>query len=119
MLAGTLLLAVTTDIDFFSPVSGAAMGDVARATYIVLAVLTIVAALWLWALSRRGWALMMVLVGLGLVFNLVLWWYGDPNYIRMAIQAATALYLNSSPVRRLFIRSHDVSRVVVKETGGV
>jgi len=32
----------------------------------------LVAALWLWTLSRRGWVMMMLLVGTGLIFHLVL-----------------------------------------------
>ncbi len=74
------------------------------------------ASLWLATLSRRGWALTMVLVGIGLIGNLYLWFLNEPNFVRMAIQAATALYLNSAPIRRIFQREDDVTTIQLRDT---
>src|SRR3954447_26594704 len=82
--------------------------------YLAWGVLNVAAALWLWSLSRRGWVLTMVLVGIGLIANLYLWSIGQPAWIRMAIQAATAFYLNSAAIRELFERRHDVEPFVLR-----
>jgi hypothetical protein len=78
-------------------------------------VLVIVAAVALWLLSRRGWALMMVLVGVALAANLLIWWF-DPaktEWLRMSLNVIVAFYLNSAQVRNLFITHHDVSRIAL------
>jgi hypothetical protein len=84
--------------------------------YVAWGVLNIVGALWLWTLNRRGWVLTMVLVGIGLVANLYLWALGQPAWVRMAIQAATAFYLNSSSIRALFERHNDIEPIVLRDT---
>jgi len=106
-LAVTLLPVFAETFPGISPVDGISQTDRWRDVYMVWAVLNVLAALWLWTLSRRAWALTMLLVGIGLSANLVLWLVNEPNWLRMAIQAATAFYLNSAPVRALFQR-HDV-----------
>ena len=58
----------------------------------------------------------MVLVGLGLFANLYLWWIGQPTWVRMAIQAATAFYLNSAPIRALFERRNTFEPIVLRDT---
>lgn len=73
----------------------------------------LVAAFLLWRLSRRGWALTMVIVGLGLVANLVYWWVGEPNHLRMALNVVMAFYLNSRSVRAIFERRMEVTKVVL------
>src|SRR3954452_9866929 len=87
-----------------------------REIYLGWAVLNLVAALWLWSLSRRGWVLTMVLVGVGLIANLYLWSIGEPAWVRMGIQAATAFYLNSEPIRVLFERRHSVEPIILRDT---
>jgi hypothetical protein len=86
-----------------------------REIYVGWAVLNLVAALWLWTLSRRGWVLTMVLVGIGLIANLYLWSIGEPAWIRMGIQAATAFYLNSAPIRELFERRRTVEPIILRD----
>src|SRR4051794_27164943 len=84
--------------------------------YLVWGILNIGAAIWLWSLSRRGWVLTMVLVGIGLIANLYLWSIGQPAWIRMAIQAATAFYLNSAAIRELFERRTTVDTIVLRDS---
>ena len=98
-LAITLLPGIAETFPGASPIGGILMSDLWRDIYLGWAVINVLAALWLWTLSRRGWVMVMVLVGIGLIANLFLWTIGQPAWLRMAIQAATAFYLNSAPVR--------------------
>jgi hypothetical protein len=115
VLGISLLAGAAGREEIFSSV-GEAMTDVARAAFLVSGLLVIGAALWLFSLSRRGWVLTMVFVGVGLLANLVLWYLGTPSYLRMAVQAATALYLNSAPIRELFVRHDEVSTIPIRES---
>lgn len=114
--AVTLLPGVAETFPGISPIGGMPLSDFGRWVYVMWAALAILAALWLWTLSRRGWAMIMVLTGLGLIGNLVLWYTGNPNFVRMAIQAATALYLNTSAVQQLFLRREQVSTIQLSES---
>jgi hypothetical protein len=118
-LAATLLPGLAESFSGISPIAGWALDEVTRWVFIGWAVLSVLSAIWLWTLSRRGWALTMLLVGVGLVANLVLWSIGQPHFVRMAIQAATALYLNSAPVRRLFERDDVVEAIVLRDDADV
>jgi len=74
-----------------------------------------VAAISLFMLRRRGWALMMLLVGIALLFHLATWW-NDPAktpWISMGVNVVTAFYLNSAGVRQLFLRHHEVTRISI------
>jgi hypothetical protein len=51
-----------------------------------------------------AWGLGMLLVGVGLVAQLVAYFRGDPNLVRLAIYVAMAFYLNQRPVREVFLR---------------
>jgi hypothetical protein len=115
-LAMTLLPWVAESFPGASPLAGITLSDMWHEIYIVWAILNVLAAIWLWTLSRRGWVLVMVLVGIGLVANLYLWSIGQPAWLRMAIQAATAFYLNSSPVRNLFERRTRFDSIVMRDT---
>jgi hypothetical protein len=79
------------------------------------AVLVVVAALSLWLLHRRGWVLMMVLVGGALAANLVVWWLDAEatNWVRLTLNIVVAFYLNSAQVRDLFLARHEVSRIAL------
>jgi hypothetical protein len=91
-----------------------AEGDpVARGFVLLWCALVITAVVLLLALRRRGWALMMVLVGLSLAANLATWWFhpGEARWVTMGIDVLTALYLNSAQVRRLFLQRHEVTRI--------
>jgi hypothetical protein len=115
-LAITLLPGFAETFTGISPIGGWSLDDVTRGVFIAWAVLSVLSALWLWTLSRRGWAMTMILIGVGLIGNLALWWLGQPHFVRMAIQAATALYLNSAPVRQLFERRREVETIVLRES---
>lgn len=107
LLAVSLLAGVVTNTDVLSSTSDQALEPATRVAYLAWAVMTLVFAFWLWRLKRRGWVLTMVLTGLSLAANLAEWWSGDPNFVRMAFPAATAFYLNSAPVRDLFLPHDD------------
>lgn len=81
-------------------------GDVARVVANAYGALAIVAVIGLWFLSRRAWALTMLLVGVALVFGLYAWWLGEPNYPRLVLNAIIALYLNQSAVREAVGERH-------------
>jgi hypothetical protein len=107
LLAVSLLAGVVTNSDVLSSAPDQALTPEARAVYLAWAIMTLVFAFWLWRLKRRGWVLTMVLTGLSLAANLADWWSGDPNFVRMAFPALTAFYLNSAPVRDLFLPHDD------------
>src|SRR6187549_1309386 len=111
-LAITLLPWFAESLPAFTPADNVQFG---REPYVVWALLNVAAAVWLWTLSRRGWVLTMVLVGIGLVANVYLWSIGQPTWIRMAIQAMTAFYLNSAPIRELFERRSEVEPIVLRD----
>jgi hypothetical protein len=92
------------------------MTQVESQFYVAAAIVIIFGALWLWMLSRRGWVFTMVLVGLALVANLYFWFIGEPHWIRMTVQAFSAFYLNSAPVRELFLTEPTVTRLDVGGT---
>jgi hypothetical protein len=117
-LAGTLVVSLVTGEDLFAPIPGTVLAEEYRPVYVAWVAVAGMAALLLWRLSRRGWALTMLLTGLSLLANLVLWWNGEPYWTRMAIQVVIALYLNSAAVRQLFLHRTDVSRITVRGTGG-
>lgn len=91
-------------------------GDVvARLIVFVWAGLVAAAAISLFMLRRRGWALMMLLVGLALAAHIGTWW-NDPAktpWISMGVSVVTAFYLNSAAVRELFLRHHEVTRISI------
>ena len=62
----------------------------------------VVVAVGLWLGLRWAWVGAMLMVGAGLVFSLVLYWIGDPSYVRMAIGVVIAFYLNQGVVRDHF-----------------
>lgn len=115
-LAGGLVLSVTTGIDYFAAVPGAQLADDNRPAYTLWLGLTVVAAVLLWRLSRRGWALTMLLTGVSLAANLILWWNGHPYWTRLVLEVVIAFYINSASVRELFLRRQEVSRVTVRGT---
>jgi lysylphosphatidylglycerol synthetase-like protein (DUF2156 family) len=87
----------------------------------VVAVLRLLAAVGLWLGSRRAWVLTMLVVGVGLVFSLYIYWVGDPPYARMAIDIVIAFYLNQGAVRDYFegqTRGAAASVMSPEPTGG-
>ena len=89
--------------------------EAVKVTLAIWAFLVIVASLWLLSLRRRGWAMMMLLVGLSILAHIAIWWNTpqDTAWTRFALAVLTAFYLNSSGVRSLFEQKHEVSRITI------
>jgi hypothetical protein len=85
--------------------------EVVRVVIAGWAVTLLVGALFLLALHRWGWVLLMLVTGLGLLGSLWQWWLGNPEPIRLALLVVTAFYLNGREVRDLLLRP--VERVAV------
>lgn len=94
-------------------------GNVIRASVLFWSTLMVLAAVLLWRLDRRGWALMMVLVGASMLSNLLIWWQtpAQANWSSMAVSILTVFYLNSSSVRTLFLEKHEVPKIQLSERG--
>jgi chromate transport protein ChrA len=73
-----------------------------RPVYIGVLAVEILAALLLLRRHPAGWVLAMLLICVSLAFLLATWYLGSPEYLRMAIFAAMALYLNQREVRTAF-----------------
>ena len=94
-------------------------GDLLRGSLLFWSTLMFFAAVLLWRLDRRGWVLMMLLVGVSMLSNLVIWWEtpAQTNWPSMAVSILTVFYLNSSSVRTLFLERHEVPRIQLSERG--
>ncbi|MFI5200151.1 MAG: hypothetical protein ACHQXL_07240 [Candidatus Limnocylindrales bacterium] len=68
-----------------------------------------------WLLWRSGWYATMLSAGFGLLLQIILYVYGDPNFITMAIAAVAALYLNQREVKAVFLRPPMEATSVVLE----
>ena len=73
-----------------------------RPVFFLLMATEILTALFLLRRHPIGWVLAMLLACISLAFLLVLWSLGSPEYIRMPIFSAMALYLNQREVRTAF-----------------
>ena len=62
----------------------------------------LLAAAGLWLLRPWGWVLMMLVVGTSLGFQLVMYWVGEFNPVRLLIWTVAAFYLNQREVRAIF-----------------
>jgi hypothetical protein len=88
--ATRVIVQVVRDATFLEPV------------YVTVLAIEILAAILLLRRNPFGWVLAMLLVCASLAFLLGAWWAGSPEYPRMAIFAAMALYLNQREVRIAF-----------------
>jgi hypothetical protein len=86
--------------------------EVVRVVIAGWAAALLVGALFLLALHRWGWVLLMVATGLGLLGSLWQWWLGNPEPIRLALLVVTAFYLNGREVRDLLLRPVERAAVV-------
>src|SRR3954447_6681108 len=115
--AALTLLDIVANVRVLSGGAGqpARDNDVLRWLVIGWSALIILAAATMWLLMRRGWVLMMLLVGVALAANLALWWTdpGRTEWVRLALNVVAAFYLNSAEVRSLFITRHEVSRIAL------
>lgn len=89
--------------------------ELLRAAVLIWSGLVLTATISLFLLKRRGWALMMLLVGVSLLAHLVTWWNEPANtqWLSMGVVVLTAFYLNSAAVRQLFLRHHEVTRIAL------
>jgi len=71
---------------------------------VAFAAAALLAAAGLWFLRPWGWVLMMLVVGTSLGFQLVMYWAGDFNPVRLLIWTVAAFYLNQREVRAIFQR---------------
>jgi lysylphosphatidylglycerol synthetase-like protein (DUF2156 family) len=74
-----------------------------QAVVVITGVAMLLAAVGLVMRVQSAWGLTMLIVGLGLVVNLIAYLTGDPNFLRMAIFVLMAFYLNGRPVREVFL----------------
>jgi hypothetical protein len=74
-----------------------------QAVIVIAGVAMLLAAVGLILRVQPAWGLTMLIVGLGLVVNLIAYLTGDPNFLRMAIFVLMAFYLNGQPVREVFL----------------
>jgi hypothetical protein len=74
-----------------------------QAALLITGVAMVVAAAGLLLRVQSAWGLTMLIVGIGLVVNLIAYVSGDPNYLRMAIFVLMAFYLNQRSVREVFL----------------
>jgi hypothetical protein len=70
---------------------------------IALALLSVVAALFLLAGGRWGWLLAVAVIGGDLLGEIVLWWLGSPDYPAMALLTLCAFLVTSPEMRRAFV----------------
>ena len=83
--------------------------DEGRAVVLVVAILCAVDAVAFFMEWRWGWALAMLLTGVGLVFNLDAYANGDFNLGRLILLVAAAFYLNQRAVRDVFERPRHIT----------
>lgn len=94
----------------FAPAqAGNAVALVGVAPYLLpvlvgFSVAALLAAAGLWLLRPWGWVLMMLVVGTSLGFQLVMYWVGEFNPVRLLIWTVAAFYLNQREVRAIFQR---------------
>ena len=77
--------------------------QVGQAALVITGVAMVVAAAGLLLRIQSAWGLTMLIVGIGLLVNLLAYIGGDPNYLRMAIFVLMAFYLNQRSVREVFL----------------
>lgn len=74
---------------------------------IVLAAATIIGVIGLLAFRRWGWVLTMILVGLGLLGELIRVAIGEPDHLGLLLLVLSAFYLNQRSVRAMAGRHLD------------
>lgn len=80
---------------------------------IVLAAIYITTGLATWLILRVGWYAMVLLAGLGLLIQIILYVYGTPNFLTMTVGVLTAFYLNQREVKALFLEPRTMASAVV------
>ena len=78
-------------------------------------VVFIAAAVAIWLLRSVGWYGTMLLAGTGLILQIALYIWNQPNYVTMAVLVASAFYLNQRQVKALFLQPPKEATTVVLE----
>lgn len=79
----------------------------ARAGVMGMGVAVLVAVVGMWRMRYWGWALMVSLVGVSLLFDLTTWWRSGsatdlPSYLRLTLDVVCAFYLNTRAVQEAY-----------------
>jgi hypothetical protein len=89
-----------------------------QAFEIVLGVIYLATGLATWLLVRIGWYAMILLAGIGLLIQIILYVYGHPNFLTMTVGVVAAFYLNQREVKALFLEARtEASAVVLTREG--
>lgn len=67
-----------------------------------LIAIIVVATIGLYRLQRWAWTLAMLILGIGLAFNLLNYLRGDPAYVLMLVRVIAVILLDQEPVRFAF-----------------
>jgi hypothetical protein len=86
-------------------------GEVTTAAAVALSAVAAVAAVGLWLMRFWGWVAAMLLAGLTLAVEVVLYFRSEASYTYMAVAMLIALYLNSADVRVRFFPAGDEAGV--------
>ncbi len=81
-------------------------GDVAPIVG-ALSLAGLIPAVGLWLLRRWAWYWAMIWTGLGLAYQIALYFTGYPNYVYLAIYVVAAFYLNQRPVKGIFLAERE------------
>ena len=101
---GFLLAGLDTGPTFLrGGLTGIRDSQAGQAALVITGVAMVAAAAGLLLRVPSAWGLTMLIVGIGLVVNLIAYIGGDPNYLRMAIFVLMAFYLNQRSVRDVFL----------------
>ena len=84
-----------------------------RSLELATAAITLLGVAGLLTYRRWGWVLTVVLVGLGLVGDLLRVWLGEPTYLGLLLNVLTAFYLNTRSVKALAQRHLEHDEVTV------
>ncbi len=86
--------------------------------YGALIAINVLVALLLLRRDPIGWVFAMLLVFIALLVYLVGWWIGTPEYVRMAVYSAMAIYMNQREVRAAFARDGARDRAETMDGAG-
>ena len=108
-LPTTLLVQIAEFIPESSSLSGLPRlffrdADVLVAINFAIIFVTVLTAVGLWFRQRQAWVSAMVLIGVGLVYNIWNYLEGTPIYLNMAIHVLAVFYLNERSVQMVFER---------------
>jgi len=78
-------------------------------------IIFIAASIAIFSLLRVGWYGTMLLAGTGLILQIALYIWDQPNFVTMGVYVLSAFYLNQRQVKALFLRPPEDATTVVLE----